>query len=533
LDKVQQRVLILAALAATMFGTAAPGNLHFYPDDPIWRMPPPQPVNHPHDRSIDQLYDFIINSVATPGEKQLPGALIPSKDVNTLGEVPDSQWYTNRHYWHPMSMDELRRGPARGNEPVPPFVVVGAKSEGVTPGFQLKDARGRRYVCKIDPESNPEMATAADVVGSKFFYALGYNVPENYILYFARRELSIDPKARITPKGGRRRPMLQSDLDQILDITPRNREGRYRVMASLFVEGKGIGPFRWYGTRRDDPDDLYNHENRRALRGLYVFCAWLNHTDIKANNTYDTITEVNGVPVIRHYLIDFGASLGSDSDEPKDARFGHEYMIVKKKMVLAKMFSLGLISPDWERARFPHIRAVGNFEAKTFDADKWTSNYPNSAFLNRLPDDTFWGAKQVMAFTEPEVRTMVETGEYSNPEAVNYITRTLMERREKIGRTFFSKVLPLDRFDVRGGDLVFEDLGVKYGFARKRNYDIKWFTFDNTNARSAVIAGASGARVPAGRKYVMAEISTPGMERKTVQVYVRDGRQVVGIGRSW
>ena len=50
------------------------------------------------------------------------------------------------------------------------------------------------------------------------------------------------------------------------------------MLASLFIEGKGIGPLRWYGVRSDDPNDLYPHEHRRVARGLYVFCAWLNHT---------------------------------------------------------------------------------------------------------------------------------------------------------------------------------------------------------------------------------------------------------------
>ncbi len=507
--------------------------LHFYPDDPLWKMPKPLAVDHPKHRAIDQLYDFVINSVATPGEKQLPAALIPAQDVNTLGEVPDGLWYTNRHYWHPMSIADLRRGPDKGNEPVGPFRVVGAKSEGITPGFQLMDARGRRYLCKPDPISNPEMATAADVVSSKFLYALGYNVPENYIVYFRPAELTIDPKAKIRPTGGRERRLVRADLDRILAIMPRDKEGRYRVMASKFIEGTGVGPFEWIGTRADDPNDLYKHENRRALRGLYVFCSWVNHTDVKANNTYDTVTEFEGVRAIRHFLIDFGASLGSDSDEPKNARFGHAYMIEKNKGVLGKMFGLGLISPDWERADFPHLKAVGHFESKTFHPDTWTSNYPNPAFLNRLPDDTFWAAKQVMAFTEPEVRAMVETGQYSNPEVVNYITRTLMERRMKIGQTFFATVLPLDRFEVRNGELVFDDLGAKYGITPARRYRIVWSKFDNATGAPSGSAGAESPRVPLGSDIVVAEIRTAGEVGKTVSVFVRGGREVVGIERSW
>lgn len=534
MDQVRQRILILGFAAAVLLGASSSDmrTERFYPDDPLWKMPPPLPVRNPLKRKINYLYDFVINSVATPGEKQQPGALIRARDVNTLGEVPDSLWYTNRNYWHPMSIEALRRGPARDNDPLPPFRVIGAKTEGITPGFQMRDARRHHFYCKPDPLSNPDMASAADVIGSKFFYALGYNVPENYITSFNQNEISIDPEAKITPHGGKERHMLERDLDEVLRATPRDREGRYRIMASLQIAGKAVGPFRWFGTREDDPNDIYLHEHRRELRGLYVFCAWLNHTDVKAENTYDSLVEQNGVPVILHHLIDFGSMLGSDSDEPKNARFGHEYMIEKDKKVFLKMFDLGLYSPDWERARFPHIPAVGHLDAATFKPDEWTPNYPNSAFLNRLPDDEFWAARQVMAFTDDQIRAIVETGEYTDERAVDYITKTLIARRDKVGRTFFAKVLPLDRFEVRDGRLEFADLGAKHGFTPVREYSIRWFSFDNTTGRRTATLPTTGAAVPRGYEFLVADISSPDAAEETVSVYLR-ANAIVGIDRSW
>ena len=429
MDKVQFRYLIIIGAGLSLAGAREGGALaqKFYPDDPIWKSPAPLPVKDPAKRKINQLYDFAINTGATPGEKQNPEAPIIAKDINTIGEVPDDLFYTNRHRARRMTIEELKIGAWRNHQPVGPFQVVGSKTEGITPGFQIRDSRGRRYLCKPDPRTNPEMATAADVVTSKFMYALGYNVPENYILRFRGSELSIDPKAKVTPPGGRERAMNEDDLARVLDRMPRDREDGYRVMASFFIEGQGIGPFKWYGRRTDDPNDIWVHEHRRSLRGLHVFAAWLNHTDAKAGNTYDTVQTVDGVPAIRHYLIDFGASLGSDSDEAKNARFGHEYMIEKDKKILLKMFDLGLYSPAWERADYGDIKSVGRFESTAFDPDNWKTNYPNSAFINRLPDDTFWAAKQVMTFTEPEIRAIVETGEYSDRRAVDYISKVLMD----------------------------------------------------------------------------------------------------------
>lgn len=76
-----------------------------------------------------------------------------------------------------------------------PWTVLSGKNQGVTPGLVIRDSKGRKYFLKFDPVSNPEMASAADVLGSKFFYDLGYNAPENYIVWFARNQLLIDAKS--------------------------------------------------------------------------------------------------------------------------------------------------------------------------------------------------------------------------------------------------------------------------------------------------------------------------------------------------
>ena len=535
MDQIWKRVLAAAALSPLIGVAAIGGGRRFYPDDPIWRMPEPAAVHNPQKRGINLLYDFTVDSFAPPGQRQTPDRLIPALDVNTVGEVPDSEWYVNRHYWRPMSIEALRRGPARGNEPSPPFTITAGKTEGITPGFQMNDGHGRKYVVKGDPLSNPEMATAADVIGSKFFYALGYYTPENYITYFTRDQLKVSPDAKYRSPGGEERRMTEFDLTATLAKMPRDSNGRYRVMASLYIEGKGVGETPWYGTRKDDPNDIFPHEHRRTARGLYTMCTWLNHTDIKAEQTYETVVETGGVPYIRHYLLDFGSMLGSDSDAPKDARLGHRYMLNPHPSALAKMFSAGLWVEDWERADYGGKRAVGRFTAEAFDPDRWTPNYPNPAFLNRLPDDDFWGAKQVMAFTNDQIRAIVETGQYSKPSDVDYIVGVLEERRDLVGRTFFAKVLPLDRFEIRSGELIFHNLAVDYGFAQAPRYQWEWAGYDNERGtRGPAIEGATGSRVPPASRgaYLMATIRAAGDDAKQVRVYLRDDK-VVGIDRTW
>ena len=67
------------------------------------------------------------------------------------------------------------------------FVV----NEKTTVKTDLVKQRGRRFVLKFDPPGYPELATAPDVLVSKFFYALGYHVPENYIVYFTADQLKL------------------------------------------------------------------------------------------------------------------------------------------------------------------------------------------------------------------------------------------------------------------------------------------------------------------------------------------------------
>jgi len=513
-------ILVLAA------APAADGP-RFYPDDPISRVPKPAPVKQVATYEPDDLFDFGYQSVRPKST-----APSPAKGVNTLGEVPDSAWYTNRHATRRMSLEDLRRGPCVEPPPQAPFVVVGAKTDGITPGFRMTDARGRLFFVKPDPRSNPEMATAADAIGSRFFYALGYNTPENFIVNLRAEDLSVSPKAKVTGISGKPRLMTRHDVDLVLLRVPRRPDGSLRIVASLAVEGSPVGPFRYDARRSDDPNDLVPHQDRRDLRGLRVFAAWLNHTDAKGHNSLDAIVERDGIRFVRHYLIDFGSILGSDSDMPKDARFGHEYIVPNTSQLFSHMGRLGLAPDPWESAKYPHDNAVGRFESAIFNPLEWKPNYPNPAFDRMLPDDAYWAAKIVMTFTDDDIRAIVEAGEYSSRESVDYIVKTLAVRRDKIGRAYFEQVLPLDNFRFENGALRFDDLPEKYHFAPSRQFDISWFDFDNQANALAPAASLDAIRTPFGAARIMEK----GKPAKLVTVFFRRSNTpyaVVGIERTW
>jgi hypothetical protein len=147
-----------------------------------------------------------------------------------------------------------------------------------------------------------------------------------------------------------------------------------------------------------------------------------------------------------------------------------------------------------------------------------------------------------MAFSNDDIRALVSTGDYSDPEAEAWLAESLIERRNKIGKTYFSKVLPLDWFEVVDGELKFEDLADHYDFIEPRSYRAQWSTFDNqTEKHTNLGASASTFEIPpaastaAEGSYFAARIwaDDPLM---AVTVYLRkkgDGLDLVGVERHW
>src|SRR5262249_49332018 len=148
-------------------------------------------------------------------------------------------------------------------------------------------------------------SSSADVIGSKFFYALGYNTPENYVVRFHSENLEIPEGATWKDASGRRHPLTKETIEEMLKAQPKAADGNFRALASRWVEGDLIGPFSYRDARTDDPNDTIAHEDRRVLRGLAVFAAWLNHHDTRSINSMDTLVGEDGHKYVKHYLIDF------------------------------------------------------------------------------------------------------------------------------------------------------------------------------------------------------------------------------------
>ena len=491
-----------AAVVATLtLGTTAlrSSTPRFFEDDPVRVEIDTRDAGGVAPKSVNLYYDEARSLFATPGDPDDRRAL----NVNTIDEVPDSSWFTNRvvaRGARSLNAADVARGFGNGTGPAAgTWTVLSGKSEGVTPGFTIQDANGVRWFIKVDPPKYPEMATGAEVVVSRLFHAIGYHVPQLAIATMRREDLVLSEASRIRTAGGRERALRTSDLDHLLRRAARRDDGSYRVIASKALDGKPVGPFQFAGTRPDDPNDVVPHEHRRELRGLRVFAAWVNHADSKAGNTLDMIVPEEGRFVLRHHLIDFGSTLGSAAVKPREFDEGHEY-IVEPGALLANALTLGLYVRPYEKVRYEELPAVGRFSADRFDPARWKSRVPNSAFLRARADDLFWGARRVVAFSDDMIRAAVSAGQFSDPRAARHIADTLIARRDRIARAWLPGVNPVVEPAFDGGTLTFANAAVDAGVApAPQRYRATWFTYDNATdeARELGATEASGASLPA------------------------------------
>ena len=533
-------VVSIAAIAGSLSATGP----RFYPDDPIVREPAPQDAGGAAPSYLDLMYELSYNLFALPRHK--PSG-VRAQNINTIDEVPDSSWFTNRIGTTALTIDDVVRGPNAGPPPDPSrWVIWKDKSSGSHPGFSAKDANGQIWFLEFDPEYYPEAATAAAVMGSKFFWALGYNQVESFITTFDPKLMEIYPEATMRRPNGKRTPITRADIDEILEHVARRPDGTYRVFAGRLIPGKIIGRYRYQGTRPDDPNDLVPHEHRRELRALGVFGAWTNVTDFKAENTIDTILTENGHPIVKHFLQDVGSSFGMCNDiYTWDVSWEHFY---QGRTMAKRVASFGFALSPWQTVKYTEKPAIGKFEGDRFDPRTWRGHTPNAALIEMRDDDAFWAARRVGAFSDDMIRAIVHTGEFSDPAAEKAIGDIMIKRRNRILETYLPAVNPIVTPRLENNQLSFENAAVAAGVAvAPEGYIASWFHFDNTtgetrpleatSSHTTSIAAPRGLPETTG-SFIAVDVSAncrdnPGWEHP-VRIYFRrnaDGWQWVGLDR--
>jgi hypothetical protein len=538
--------LAAACLLATTFVAVHAARPKFFKDDPIAREPASQDASGAQPWDIDLFYDLSYNLFATP---RRPPENVRAGNVNTIDEVPDSSWFTNRIGSRAITVDEIERGPVVGPPPAASkWTLTREKSAGAAPGFTATDANGQTWFVSFDAPVNPEGATGAVVVATKIFWALGYNQVEYFLTQMHPDTIEIGPKASLKRPSGARTPLTHDDVRELMENAHRGANGMYRTAAGRLLPGKVLGGFKYLGTRPDDPNDLVPHQHRRELRALRVFGAWTNLTDMKAGNTLDTILTEDGHGVIRHYLQDVGSTFGVGANGPHDWNEGWEH-VYDGPPAHKRFYTLGFGFSPWQKADYELYPAVGRFEGDTFDPETWKPRAPTVAYYEMRDDDAFWAARKVMAFSDDLIRAVVKTGQFSDPKAEQYLGNVLIKRRDKIGRAYLPKINPIvDPALDASGVLTFGNAAVKAGFAKApTGYTATWFNFDNATGEAARVSDTESAtermQAPAGVRaapgsFVKIQLSAASTEHpswaKPVDAYFRrqaDGWALVGFER--
>ena len=392
-------------------------------------------------------------------------------NVNDMDEVPNSTWFTNRNHIRSVSAETIRKGPGDGVRPEPPYVIKSMKRGGITPGFQVKDKNGNRWVIKLDAPAFPQAGSGAAVVSSRLIWAAGYPISHDQSIKFLRSELTIDDDLKQGKDG--EKPLSDAELDYILGLGAHAPDGTQYAAASLFLKGQPVGPFEFRGRREDDPNDWYQHKNRRELRGLWVFYSWINNWDVKDQQSLDMFIEGEQDSTkgyVQHHLLDASGSLGAAGKGTKDLYTGYEKRI-DFGWISKRILSLGFAVEPWRSIdQASGITSIGNFTAAGFDPDGWEPMQDMPPFREMDLGDIYWGAKLVASFSDTQINAAVDAAGYEDPRAPEYLCRALRERRDAIAREWFGRVAPLDFFTVTGGNLSFHDLSVDIGLASGREY---------------------------------------------------------------
>lgn len=386
-------------------------------------------------------------------------------NVNSLDEVPDSSWFVNRSEGADpgdREPDLSACDPAQILDPESAadatWVIDKGKGNGSSPGFRVSIPGKGKYMFKGEPTDQPERPSAASVVGAAVYHLAGYNTSCEQVTYFKPSLLKLLPGLRSAANSGEDKAFDQRALDKILADSPK-RGGLVRMQASAWLPGYLIGPFRYEGTRGDDPNDVVAHEDRRELRGGRLLAAWIDHFDAREQNTMDTWLAAKGGDSdaspghVAHYYLDTSDCLGSEWEwDEISRRLGYSY-IVDWGYIGADFVTLGIPTRPWDRVKHvPGREIFGYFDVTNFEPEKWKNEYPNPAFSRMTERDGAWMARILARFTRQRVEALAKLADFTDPGNTAYLASVLEGRLERILARYLTRISPIADVHVQGAD---------------------------------------------------------------------------------
>ena len=484
-----------------------------------------------------------------------------ARNVDAFDEVPDSAWFTNRLGKKKPPTPELLRGACRPEDVLDPsgaepgsYVIDQGKPNGATPGFRVKIGGKKKYMFKTDLKEQPERPSAASAIGAALYHAVGFNTSCEQVLYIDPSLLKLTPGLKATANDGVTRDFDKKALDKVLDVAAKNGE-KYRFQASAWLPGYLLGPFKYEGTRSDDPNDIIPHEDRRELRGGRVLAAWLNHFDAREQNSMDswialdTKNPDSSPGFVRHYYLDTSEVFGSEWDwDGISRRLGHSYLL-DFHHISEDFVTIGVIERPWEREqRTKGLEMFGYFHYREFEPDAWLNEYPNPAFSRATERDNAWMARILSRLDRADVRALVEgLGKFSRPDMTDHLTEVLERRLQKIVDRYLFKLSPIADLRVEGNVLCGVDLARRRGARTDAEFryaaEVKGRGPTNVEAQAegvicttlAHVAQDGGSADDDASRYVVVRM-TNGAAKGPIEAHLYDlgpsrGYKLVGLER--
>jgi hypothetical protein len=470
------RVVRLGAVAALALGAAAcAGQPRRFPlREPLWKDtdlrsvtlpcradPTEKDPRHiscaPKEYISSFAWDAADNTLFRPLSRAFavdPGG--EARNVNSLDEVPDSAWFTNRLGRHPMTIEEISRGACTPELLLDPesfadatWLIDRGKSNGSSAGFRVNIPGKGKYMIKTDTKRFPERPSGASVISAAAYHAAGFYTSCEQVIYIKRSLLKLKPGLKSADNSGIEKPFDEAALDRVIGETTK-RGDLIRFQASAWLPGRVIGPFTYAGTREDDPNDILPHEDRRDLRGGRLLAAWLDHFDAREQNSMDSWiaddkkAEESSPGYVRHYYLDLSDTLGSEWEwDGISRRLGYSYLLDFQDIAV-DLVTLGALPRPWFRAeRTKGAEMFGYYSARDFVPEGWKNEYPNPTFSRMTELDGAWMARILARFTPEMVTALANMGQFSKPFYTSHVTEVMEGRLEKILARYLTRLSPI------------------------------------------------------------------------------------------
>jgi hypothetical protein len=284
------------------------------------------------------------------------------------------------------------------------------------------------------------------------YHAAGYYTACEQVLYIRPSLLRLEPGLVARGNFSPETRFDRAALDALLAKSSHRGE-LVRVSASAWLPGHILGPFRYEGTRKDDPNDVVPHENRRELRALRLLAAWISRFDAREANSLDTWMADDGRHPesspghVVHYQLDLSEALGGDwtafGFTEISKRLGNSYIFDWRDFG-EDLVTFGIPLRPWDRAHPTNGHEIfGYFDVASFDPEQWKNEYPNPAFTRMTERDAAWMARIMARFTPEDLRILSEMGRFTDAGNARYLAEVLEGRLEKVLARYLLRLSPI------------------------------------------------------------------------------------------